>query len=283
MRLYKQVVLRSFPILLLALLMAALNSGPSAFAQKKATGKKTPDKKTPSAPAKEPAKKPDTIIVIKEENKPTPPPPAEIVTRSVETVIVIDRATGKPKVKDSIKTKAVKPVDTVIVLKGYKKKAEEQGAEEEEDDKPAAKDGVVKVVKVNENCECVVLNMKASDTLRPDDYVNYQFLFKNNCKESVWISSSAFGFLVFQKNGAPAKMLRKLDYVKQYNYPDFVQLKPGEEYTFMFGDDAFYQYDLHQGWEYKFTFTYYNNLKYRKAPTKTYMCSQFKDKMIFIK
>ena len=279
MRLYKQVVLRRFPVFLLVLLFAAFSGSIEAFAQKK-----TAQKKTPVQPAKETAKKPDTIIVIKEENKPAPPPAAEIVTRSVETVIVIDRATGKPKVKDSLKAKTLKPVDTVIVLKGYRKKAGEQEAEEEEEDrKPAAKDGVVKVVKVNENCECVALSMKASDTLRQDDYVNYQFLFKNNCKESVWISSSAFSFLVFLKNGTPAKMLRKLDYVKQYNYPDFVQLKPGEEFTFMFGDDAFYQYDLRQGWEYKFTFTYYNNMKYRKAPAKTYMCSQFKDKMIFIK
>lgn len=276
MRLYKQVVLRRFSSFLLVLLFAALGCGIEAFAQKKTT-----QKKPPVHPAKETAKKPDTIIVIKEENKP-PPPATDIVMRKVETVIVIDRATGKPKVKDSIKAKTLRPVDTVIILKGYKKKGEETEADED-DGKPAAKDGTLRVVKVNENCECVALNMKASDTLRPDDYVNYQFLFKNNCKESVWISSSAFSFLVFLKNGTPAKMLRKLDYVKQYNYPDFVQLKPGEEFTFMFGDDAFYQYDLHQGWEYKFTFTYYNNMKYRKAPAKTYMCSQFKDKMIFIK
>lgn len=249
------------------------------YAQKKKTAAK---KTTTQPPPKETQRRPDTVIVIKEDSKPVPPPPAEVVTRNVETVIIIDRATGKPKVRDTTKVKPVR--DTVIVLKGYKKKGEEKEEDTEgATNAPTAKEGTVKVVKVNENCECIALNVKASDTLRQDDYVNYQFLFKNNCKETVWISSAAFGFLVFNKNGTPARVLRKLDYVKRYNYPDFVPLKPGEEYTFMFGDDAFYQYELRQGWEYKFTFTYYNNMKYRKAPTQTYMCSQFKDKMIFIK
>jgi hypothetical protein len=276
MRLYKQVVLRCSPVFLLIMLLAALCGSRYAYAQKKTVDKK---KATPQAKALVNAK-PDTVIVIREDNKPAAPQPADVVTRSVQTVIIIDRATGKPKVKDSIKS-TIRPIDTVIILKGYKKKTQEQ--EDEEDSKTAANDGIAKVVKVNENCQCVTLNMKASDTLRQDDYVNYQFLFKNNCKESVWISSSSFGFLVFLKNGTPARQLRKLDYVKRYNYPDFVQLSPGQEFTFMFGDDAFYQYDLHRGWEYKFSFTYYNNMKYRKAPAKTYMCSQFKDKMIFIK
>ena len=265
---YKQVVLSRFSVFLWVLCMCIAGSDMPLYAQKK-----TANKKSPATPSKEPAK-PDTVIVIHEDNKPAPPPAMGVEMRTTQKVIVIDKATGKPKVPDTA-AKRIRPVDTVIVLKPGRKK----GVDEDEDETNAA----TKVVRINDNCRCMKLDVKASDTLRPDDYVNYQFFFKNNCKESVWISSSGFRFLVFLKNGTPAKMLRKLDYVKQYNYPDFVQLKPGEEYTFMFGDDAFYQYDLHRGWEYKFTFTYYNNLKYRKAPTKTYLCSEFRDKMIFIK
>jgi len=255
--------------------MMVAGGSTAAYAQKKThSGKKAP------AVQKDTAVKQDTVIVHRADDSRRPPQAQEgAVMRTVERVIVIDRATGKPKVPDT--NRVIRPIDTVIVLKGYKKK---EAVKQEDEDAPAGKPGTTpKVVRVNENCGCVALSLKASDTLRPDDYVNYQFLFKNNCKESVWISSSAFSFLVFLKNGTPARQLRKLNYTRQYNYPDFVELKPAEEFTFMFGDDAFYQYDLHRGWEYKFTFAYYNNLKYRGAPAKTYMCSQFRDKMIFIK
>ncbi len=236
--------------------------GGKLYAQKKGTAKKVtpPPKETP---------KPDTVIFVDDNPKPQATPNTDALMRSTQRVIVIDKATGKPKMPDSTPPRAVIPVDTVIVIKMPKKKEEEKEP--------------VKVVKVSEYCECMQVNIKASDTLWPDDYINYQFLFKNKCKKEVWVSSSAFGFLVFLKNGTPARQLRKLDFVKQYNYPDFVQIRPGEEFTFMFGDDAFYQYDLHRGWEYKFTFTYYNNMKCRQAPAQTYMCSQFRDKMVFIK
>jgi hypothetical protein len=225
----------------------------------------------------EPVKK-DTVIVRAENRKDTvkktPVVDAASMHTTAEKVYIVDKVTGKLRLKDTVKPPAPRPIDTVIVLKGNKKV--EVITQERKAD-------TIKIVKPPETCTCVSMSVKASDSLNPDDYVNYQFHFKNNCKETVYISSAAFGFYVFNKNGTPAKLLRKLDYVKRYNYPDFVPLKPGEEYDFMFGDDPFFQYDLRSGWEYKFSFTYYNNMKYRQAPGKTYMCSEFRDKMIRVK
>ena len=109
------------------------------------------------------------------------------------------------------------------------------------------------------------------------------FVLKNNCKDQLWVSSTSFSFFVFNPDGTPVRVLRKLQFMKQYRYPDFVQLSPGEEYTFEFADDPFFQYELRPYWKYKFMFGYLNSSrKYKGAPSKTYLCREFKDKTIAI-
>lgn len=99
----------------------------------------------------------------------------------------------------------------------------------------------------------------------------------------VWVNSACFNFNVSLPDGAPVRVLHKLQFVKQYRYPEFVPLSPGEEYSFDFGDDPFFQYDLHSNWRYKFNFTYYNTSYKRKgAANNTYLCTEFRDKTIVI-
>lgn len=219
----------------------------------------------------------DTVIIIDPKTgKPVAPKKmaeqAKAPTRKADTIIYVDNSPPKP----SVPTSPPRKIDTVIVISNGKQKKELL--------KDMPKTDVVKVIKVNPVCECVNMSITSQDTLRYEDYINYSFLFKNNCKEKVYINSSCFGFLVFNPNGSPVRTLRKIDFAKQYRYPPYVELRPGEEYIFQFGDDPFYRYDLRQGWKYKFTFTYSNTkLKYRAAPENTYSCTQFRDKMVIVR
>jgi hypothetical protein len=196
------------------------------------------------------------------------------ILRKPDTIIYIDN--GKPRQPVLPPTSSSpKRIDTVIVLKKGKQTKELQGN--------IAKKDTIKVQLIPESCKCMSFNVKAPDTLRIDDYVNYSFVLKNNCKEHIWVNSASFAFYVFNPDGTPVKVLRKLQYVKQYRYPDFVQVSPGEEYVFDFADDPFFQYDLRPYWQYRFTFAHINTTrKYRPAPSKTYLCREFKDKMIAI-
>jgi hypothetical protein len=194
--------------------------------------------------------------------------------RKPDTIIYIDN--GKPRaVQQPAAAGTARQVDTVIVLKKGKQKTVLQDVAKRKD--------TIRIQRVIENCKCVTLKLKAPDTLHVDDYVNYSFVLKNNCKDQLWVNSSSFAFFVFNPDGTPAKVLRKLQYVKQFRYPEFVQLSPGEEYTFDFADDPFFQYELRPYWSYKFTFAYLNSTKkYKGAPNKTYLCREFKDKTIAI-
>jgi hypothetical protein len=222
------------------------------------------------------------------------------IHKPVDTVIIIDPKTGKPI--DPRKNLSLKPFrkpdtiiyidngkprqanpppgilhkfDTVIVIKNGKHKKEQQAI---------LKDTVkAKIVTVSPLCNCVTMKLKAPDTLGYNDYVNYSFIFKNNCKEVIWINSASFGFNVSQPDGGPVRILHKLQFTKQYRYPEFVPLSPGQEYSFDFGDDPFFQYELHRNWRYKFNFTYYNAAyKYKGASNKTYLCTELRDKTIVI-
>lgn len=145
---------------------------------------------------------------------------------------------------------------------------------------PATKAAVVQ--DVNPECGCVALEVNTADTLLSNNYINYTFSFKNNCKETVWINSGYFSYMVFSPTGKPVKVLRKLQYVKSYKYPQYVPLKPGTKFDFRFGDDPFFEFDLHSGWKYKFTFIY-NNKAAKHNGGKTYLCTEFKEKMVFVK
>lgn len=211
---------------------------------------------------KEPAKagKKDSVRIIYEDGSKKPPqPPPPVVARKIDTTIVI-----KPGRKPT-------PKDTIIVT----------------DEETVKKDGSTKgvsVIKDNGLCQCVSFAIKAPDTLAYEDYINYTFILKNNCKETVWIHSGSFRFSVANFFGYPVKVIRKLDYVKRFDLPEYVKLLPGEEYEYRFADDAFFQYDISKGAQYKFSFIYNNTSnKYRAAPNKTYLCIQLKDKMIYVK
>jgi hypothetical protein len=168
-------------------------------------------------------------------------------------------------------------VDTVIVLK--------EGKQSRQLQKTALKRDTPKVVivKVHESCPCMTLNVKAPDSIRVDEYINYSFALKNNCKKAIWVNSPSFAYYVFNPDGTPVKVLRKLQYVKQYRYPDFVRLEPGEEFVFDYGEDPFFQYDLRPNWKYQFSFIYRNtDRKYKPSPENTYLCNEFRNKTILI-
>lgn len=238
------------------------------------------DKKTSSTAATQPSlatKRVDTIIYIDPktgkpmEAKPQPKP-AAASTRKPDTIIYVDNS-KKPAPQP---TTPYRPIDTVIVIRN--------GTQKKELLKNMPKEDIVKVEIVNDVCGCVKLDVTAQDTVRFEDYVNYSFSFKNNCKEKIFINSGSFGFVVATPEGVPVRMLRKLQFTRQFKYPEFVEVRPGEEYMFQFGDDPFFQYDLRQGWKYKFSFTYYNTTKkYRPSPNHTYLCNEFRDKIIVIK
>jgi hypothetical protein len=229
------------------------------------------------------------------------PDTSSMLTKSTETIIIIDKKTGKPipAEKNNISnTKARKP-DTVIYLDNGKTKSAQQEVKRPGDtviiikDKTQKKElrknidkketAKIEVIKIPASCECMSMQIQAPDTLRYEDYVNFSFILKNNCKDAVWVNSGSFGFNVSNPDGTPVRQLRKLQFSKQYRYPDFVPLKPGEVYVFEFGEDPFFQYDLHANWQYKFSFTH-NNItkKYKGAPNKTYLCTEFRTKNIRI-
>lgn len=261
----------------------------TSFAQARAKKEKKPAKKekhtdkvktgkdTAHADSTAPAKfRPvDTVIIIDPKTgKPVSTPKGITVKplRKPDTIIYIDN--GKPR-QTRLPENTPRKVDTVIVIRNGKQQKELQ--------QPRRDSVKPTIIQVPPSCNCVAMKLKAPDTLRYNDYVNYSFIFKNNCKEIVWIHSASFGFNVMLPEGLPVRILHKLQFMKQYKYPDFVPLSPGEEFSFDFGDDPFFQYELHTNWRYKFNFTYYNtSSKYKGAPAKTYLCTELRNKIIFI-
>lgn len=133
------------------------------------------------------------------------------------------------------------------------------------------------------SCGCMEMEMKAQDTINFEDYVNYGFTFKNNCKEFVYVHSFSFRFSVYETTGYPAKRLRRIDFVKRFDYPEFVKIKPGQSFEYRFADDPFFEYELVRGKQYKFTFMYNNyNNKYPSAPQQTHLCNDPRDKVIYV-
>ncbi len=201
------------------------------------------------------SKKPDTISIGGKTKAPPPPTKAPQVIRDTEIVIKKGR---------------VPPKDTLVVIDN---KIVEKGGEK-----------TANILKENRFCSCVAFAIKAPDTIQYEDYLNYTYILKNNCKETVWVHSGSFRFSVANVWGKPVKTIRKLDYVKRFDIPEYVKLMPDEEYEYRFADDAFFQYEIGKGSPYKFSFIYNNtDYKYKAAPGKTYLCFQLKEKMIFVK
>jgi hypothetical protein len=217
--------------------------------RKKPAAKKTEQKTSTDVVAeterKQPAKKRDTIVIL-------------VDSKGNETQIAGPKR-EKPR-----------PKDTVIILGRSKMKTVDTSSKK------------MKVEQVNPECLCVTMKANAPDTLSFETYINYSFSFRNNCRETIWIHSGYFSYVVLNTSGTPVKVLRKLQYVKRYNYPEYVPLKPGTSFDFRFGDDPFFEYDLRRGWKYKFVFLY-NNKSIQRKTGKTYLCTELRERIVTIK
>lgn len=209
----------------------------------------------------------DTVVVYKEEEgKKKPAYLGNLNSNMKEKVIVIrpNDTMPKPTYKD-----------TVIVLKKAMSKEEMAKREEER---------IKKILKNNNYCTCVKMDIEVGNVLQNETYLNYKFVFKNTCKIDVWVSSKHFRYKPYTSANKPVKVLRKLSFVQRYDYPDFVKIAPDETYTFSYGDDAFFEYDLKKGYTYKFIFEHRNfGDRNKMAPAKTYLCNQKRTQFITIK
>lgn len=209
--------------------------------------------------------KPDTVFVTE---KPKPKPKPDYTADMKETVIVLYPNDTAPKPKITYK-------DTVIIIK--KGLTKEQLAERE-------KEKVAEVMKTNNFCQCVKMDIDVRPVLQLETYLTYKFIFKNTCKIDVMVSSKHFRFTPYNAFDKPVKVLRKLSFVKRYDHPDFVKIAPGETYTFDYADDAFFEYDLNKGETYKFIFEHRNfGERSKMSPEKTYLCGQKRVQMITVK
>lgn len=185
-----------------------------------------------------------------------------------ETVIIITKPDTSKKYQPTYK-------DTVIIIKKGLSKAQIAARN---------KAGNIEEMKGNNYCDCVKMDIKAPLTLQYETYLSYDFIFKNNCKVDVWVSSKHFRFTPFTAAGNPVKVLHKLSFVNRYGQADFVKITPGEVYTFTNSDDPFFEFDLKKGESYRFTFEHRNfGDKARMAPDKTYLCGQKRTQLIDIK
>lgn len=210
--------------------------------------------------------RPDTVFVTEQKEKPTPKP--DYSADMKETVIVIYPNDTAPKPKATYK-------DTVIILKKGLTKEQITAREKEKN---------AELMKANNFCQCVKMDIEVRPVLQMETYLTYNFIFKNNCKIDIWVSSKHFRFTPYNAFDKPVKVLRKVNFVKRYDHPDFVKIAPGESYTFNYADDAFFEYDLQKGETYKFVFEHRNfGEKSKIAPEKTYLCGQKRVQMITVK
>ncbi len=211
------------------------------------------------------AAKPDTLFVIE---KPKDKAKVDYSADMKETVIIIYPNDTAPKPKITYK-------DTVIIVK--KGLTKEQLAERE-------KDKAAEVMKTNNFCQCIKMDIDVRPVLQLETYLTYKFVFKNTCKIDVWVSSKHFRFTPYNAFDKPVRVLRKLSFVKRYDHPDFVKIAPGETYIFSYADDAFFEYDLQKEQTYKFVFEHRNfGERSKMSPEKTYLCGQKRVQMITVK
>lgn len=198
--------------------------------------------------------------------------------------------------KDTNRRKNVQIVyDTVKYVKKPKPDENQQGAEDKvkAPTAPAVADNKTgketKEVKETEKpkeglCGCVSLAIKAQETINYEDYINYTFTFKNNCKTEVYVYSYAFRFTVTDYFGKPVKRLRRIDFVKRFDHSEYERIDPGETYEYRFADDPFFEYELMRGSQYRFAFMHSNATNKSKiAPGKTYLCNEYKEQVVTVK
>lgn len=139
----------------------------------------------------------------------------------------------------------------------------------------------------NSNCKCMSMDLKAQDSVDFENYINYRFIFKNKCKEQILVHSGSFRFLVNDYFGHPVTRLRKVDFVKRFDYPEYVRISPGETYEFNFADDPFFEFKMNRSQQYRFNFMYNNTVpavdkKGRHAP-KSFQCLEVREKVVYVK
>lgn len=213
-----------------------------------------------------------TIRIIKKSEEPPKPAYQKLSSRDSRKVVTRIKLTDT----GNIKPRPTMPKDTVIVVRKGKTKAQLAAEKKAQMDKLMKTNGYL--------CNCVKMDINVADVLQYETYLNYKFIFKNTCKIDVWVSSKHFRYRPYNSFGKPVKTLRKLSFVTRYDYPDFVRIKPGETYTFKYGDDAFFEYDLKKGQAYKFVFEHRNiGDKSRQEPRKTYLCGQKRTHLVMVK
>lgn len=183
------------------------------------------------------------------------------------TIIKVSDTGSKSKKRPTYK-------DTVIVIRKGLTKDQLKAKEEAR---------IRDIMKKNNFCECVKMDVEAPNVLKQETYLNYELIFKNNCKVDVWVSTRHFRYRPVTSSGKPVKVLRKLSFVQKFGQPDFVKIAPGEGYTFKMSDDVFFEFDLKKGQAYRFYFEHRNlGERSKQAPEKTYLCNQQKNKLIVI-
>jgi len=265
-----------------------------AFAQKKKTTKPVQEPKPDlieRTPVRQPKK--DTVAVIYEavpakQTKKQEDNKGSLLSVKEEVITI-------PK-KDTTRRKNVQIVyDTVKYVKKPKPDENQEGTEDKT--KAATANTVAdtkdtkeaKEVKETEKpkegfCGCVSLTIKAQETINFEDYINYSFTFKNNCKSEVYVYSYAFRFTVTDYFGKPVKRLRRIDFVKRFDHSEYERIDPGETYEYRFADDPFFEYELTRGSQYRFAFMHNNATNKSKiAPGKTYLCNEYKEQVVTVK
>lgn len=211
--------------------------------------------------------KADTIIYENQAAKEKPETEILHLYETKETIIKLKNPSKKPKSPDT--TALRQPIDTTIVIKKGSKITT----------KP-----IKTVYDTGSYCKCVEMRVKTSDTLEFGQYINYSFIFKNNCKETVHINSSGFYIQPYNFFGQKVKVLRKIAFVKRFDIPEYVTLSPKDSFEYRFADDPFFEFDIRKAEQYKFKFFYSNtNNKVKKDPRKTYLCTEIREQMIFVK
>jgi len=169
-----------------------------------------------------------------------------------------------------------------FILSGYSNTATAQRRKHNSEKKEAEKNAPDE--KRPEVCNCVLMKIEAQDTLSDDAYITYVFTVKNRCKEPVWINSTKFGFTVNNFNGSHARVIRELQFVKRYTYPQFVSIAPGSQFEFKFADNPFDEYLLSRGNRYWFRFSYNNtNLRHPSGKSLNYLCRKELQRLVYIR
>ncbi len=217
--------------------------------------------------------KKDTVTVIRKNTTSQRAAIPQAEMRKKVRVIRPGDTIKKPEIKE---IGEIRPIDTVIIVK--------EGKTPEEIQKEQARLAKATIRRDPAFCECVEVDVQVADTLKKPNYLTYTFVVKNNCKIDVWLSTKHFRFIPHDYFGHRVKVIRKLGFVVRHDYPDFVKLSKGEERSFRFSDDAFYEFDIARGNFYKFQFVHNNTReRYKNDPRKTFLCIKKKEAMIYVR